>query len=358
MDAADEVDAVAFARIVNAEQRSQYAILQYAHVERSDRIFRQRRFRRQQKPFTVDVHADRAGRVGHFLVGRCDGEGFFQAQEKFFLRLAVEVEDDAVVRQNFELSGREEHGQEPVVGLIAGVVRVGFAAHLRDAHGAGCAVVTVSDIKSGYVFEGGLHSGGIGNLPDGVDDSAGGGHAIKRRFLRGLLHQRCDGGLVAVGQENRAGLAVGPVDVFRPVVLFGAAGLFVNFDFAGFVVGHVAERDDAVLSATVHFLAVKIERRLGFAYQRAAGFELFKIFNRLGIHRVGIRIGAFRQINFRTGYAQERKRIAGGHFRRLFPVHHIVGKSRNFIRQTFGGPPCLERFDFHNAAQSTEPARK
>ena len=134
--------------------------------------------------------------------GEDAGDGF----EEGFLGVAVEVFDGAVVREDLELAGGEEDGEEPVVVLAAGVGGVCLAALPSDAAGAGRAVVAVGDVGDGdvaEVFDEGLSAG---DPPDGVLDAVGRGEVVERRGIQCGGGEGVDGLGVAVGEEDGAGV--------------------------------------------------------------------------------------------------------------------------------------------------------
>ena len=50
--------------------------------------------------------------------------------------MAVKVEDDAVVREDFQFARGKQHAEEPIVVLVAGVRGMALAAEAGDACGA------------------------------------------------------------------------------------------------------------------------------------------------------------------------------------------------------------------------------
>jgi len=66
--------------------------------------------------------------------------------EKMTHAAPVEILYQPVVGQNAELRGREEHGEEPVVILLAGVLRIVRPALAPDAHRAGGAMVSIGHV--------------------------------------------------------------------------------------------------------------------------------------------------------------------------------------------------------------------
>ncbi len=70
---------------------------------------------------------------------------------------------------------REENAEKPVVVFGTLVVRVSGASVASDAHGAGGSVVSVCHVGDGDIFEGFDEGCGVGDAPDTVGDSVGGG---------------------------------------------------------------------------------------------------------------------------------------------------------------------------------------
>ena len=73
--------------------------------------------------------------------GRChreaDAEHAAYGIQEGVLGVPVEILHHAVVRKNLQLARGEEHAEEPVIFLLARVIRVCFAALASHADGAG-----------------------------------------------------------------------------------------------------------------------------------------------------------------------------------------------------------------------------
>ena len=69
----------------------------------------------------------------------------------------------------------EENAEKPVIVFGALVVWVSGASVASNAYGAGGSVVSVRHVGDGDIFERLYEWGGVGDAPDTVGDSVGGG---------------------------------------------------------------------------------------------------------------------------------------------------------------------------------------
>src|SRR6266545_1138705 len=142
-NAADEVDALAGARVVDAKQRRQHVFLQEGHVELFDRVARRGEpgAEIQRVPVTVEVKAEFM--VAHWLAGTVslDDKYTIERLEQPRRRHPVQVFQHAVVRENLHLVVWKYHGEEP-----AAVARA--LAGLKNSRGRGAAMMAVGDVEA------------------------------------------------------------------------------------------------------------------------------------------------------------------------------------------------------------------
>ena len=125
------------AGIGDSEHRREKTVLQERDVKRRDGIRPSRDLPRKLVPLPVEIHA---------AMARTTREHLFRLRQHLFGGEAVQVMDQAVVRQDLQFRGRKDHGHEPL-RLAREVVLPRIAARRRAA------VVPVGDIGGGNVRE-------------------------------------------------------------------------------------------------------------------------------------------------------------------------------------------------------------
>ena len=170
-----------------AEDRAEHPVLQQRHVERADRIRAGRSSARRARAGTtrsVEIDAEdarprRAGVVGRAspvprprAAGRAPAAGVVPA----------EIPHDPVVGQDAELLGREEHGQEPVVLLVAPMLP-GFrpAAPGRPATRWPSGGARRPRRRAARCRKASSERAGIGDPPDRVPHAVGRREVVERR---------------------------------------------------------------------------------------------------------------------------------------------------------------------------------
>src|SRR5688572_698359 len=128
-DTADEIDTLVGARVPHAQNRPEHEILQQAHIERADRVARvdASRIEPEPMPAPVEVDAHRAGLIRRRIRRGGDVRHVGQPREHLRRRLIPKVPHNPVIRKDPKLIRREQHGEKPVVLLIAVRSRVGGA---------------------------------------------------------------------------------------------------------------------------------------------------------------------------------------------------------------------------------------
>ena len=141
------------------------------------------------------------------------------------------------------------------------------------------------------------------------------------------LDLRVDEWCLSVGQENDTGLRLDGHHVPRAVVLLVGSGAFVLFDSTAVVlVERVAARQPRLSMAPIA-QAVHIERRLRLDHQRGGATHPGQIRHCCLVHDRVVRIGAWRQIDFRSCHVQKAERHVGGERPCLLGADDVVGDS-------------------------------
>ena len=292
--------------------------------------------------------------AGRFrMLDRSAGKDLADTLQELFGCQAVEVLDATVVWQDAQLRRGEEHSQKPVVLLLAGMFRVGFAP---DATCAGCgsgAVVTI-----GYVA---ARDGGKGldpgrgrcfHAPDRMADAVDSDKVVEWGAVGGIGHEAVHRRHVAVGQENRPGIGVELKAVAGAVVFLVLAGLFVLAHDILRIVINVAADHQTGLGMRAHDLAIDVQVLAGLPDQRATLLKLGKGLGTLGVDAIIMNVDAVREVDLRAGDMQEAVRVAGGEGAGFGGIHDIVGDRRKGGSAFRGGTQGGKRFDLHGSKQN------
>ena len=146
-NAADEINAMARARIVDPENRCKQAVLEHGNIEALHRIGVRLRCPCEPIPFFAQIHPHFTGTLRRIPgVFRDRKPSLAHGFQKRLRGAPVQIVHAAVVGENPQLVGREEDAQEPVVGLVARVIRVLRATLLAHTHRAGRAMVAVGNV--------------------------------------------------------------------------------------------------------------------------------------------------------------------------------------------------------------------
>ena len=275
-----------------------------------------------------------------------EGEGEGDGVEKGFFGVTVEGMDGAVVGEDLELGSGEENGEEPVIVFGAIVGGVGGAAFAADAAGAGGSVVAIGDIGEGDLAEELDEIFATGDLPDGVLDAVGSGEIVEGGGgLEGGIDEGVDGGGVAIGEENGAGICAEGIDEAGAIVFFIGASFLVFFDDLVFVVIDVAEGGDSRLEVVTHPLLVEIDGGLGLADQGAIGLEGEEIFEGFVVDGIAIGIDVCGEVDFCAIDVEEGEGVIGGEGGGFVAVDDIIGDAGDFGDESGSGAESGERFD-------------
>ena len=277
-----------------------------------------------------------------------DYEVFFETLEELGRRQAVEVAHHAVVVDNLEVRGRECHGEEVVVFLVATVVGVLFCLLVAYERGGGTAVMAVGYVEVWYFVEGGCDAvvEGFVDYPEGVAEAV-----VGYKVVFGLIG--CDGadylfevGIVGEGEEHRLDVGVVDAHVFHAVFLFVAPGQLVLLYAAFHIVGHVGCHYYAILGAAVHGLGIDIVVFLGVLYEPAVFAELGKVADGAVVDLGGVFVGAGGKVDFGFDDVVERFGIALGFGTCLVAVEYVVGARGDFGHELAGRTDAAKGFNF------------
>jgi hypothetical protein len=275
------------------------------------------------------IHAALAGFGGGFFRGRLDAEDAADFGQKLFPILAVEVFDGAIVGQDFQFAGGEEHAEEPVVVFLAGVVGIGLPALFADVEGGGGAVVAVGDVGGGHLLgkdRGNGQGGAVGQAPDLVADAIRGGDIVDGGFVgEVVVDEGLDARAAVVGKKDGAGVGAEGVHKGGAVLFLVGAGLFVLLDDVVLVVFDVTDGDETGLAVVADGLAVKVHAGGGFALEDAVGLQFFEGGAGLGINGRGVGVDVRVEIDLRAVDVEEAQRIASGERGGFFAVDDVIG---------------------------------
>ena len=114
-DAADEMDALARARIVNAEHRREHVFLQQLHIEQfpgSSVDSSSNSAERERVPLAGKIKTEFMFAAGRRRAMTVNGKNGVENFQQLLRRLAVQILQHAVVGQNLHLVVRKNHGEK------------------------------------------------------------------------------------------------------------------------------------------------------------------------------------------------------------------------------------------------------
>jgi hypothetical protein len=322
-NAADEVDALARARVIDAEQRREDVFLQQRDVEFFDGVGGRGELRTEIKRVPLAFEEETEFVFASWLRRAVwlDDENGVEFLEQLSGSKSVEILQHAVVGENLHLVVRENDAQK-----IAAVTSA-FAA-LIDATGGGAAVVSISDVKKWdggeFVFDE-LDGGGIVDNPGGVAHAVLGSEIDVRLFSGFLFGQVIDYGIGAVSQKHRAGLRIERFDVSDAVVFLVGPGELMLLDDVLEIILTARGGDEADLAVFAHDLAIKIEGGLGILFERAVLDQLLEIFLTLRVNFRSVDISGGGEVDFRFGDVEKAEGIANRHLAGFRGRHDVIG---------------------------------
>ena len=203
----------------------------------------------------------------------------------------VKVPDHTVIGQDAKLLCREEHGQEPVVGFVTAVGRVGGPTPLGHAAGTGGPVVPVSNVDAGHGLETCHQIVPAFNAPDGVDHTIF-GLEIEKGCTGfdtgdGGIHR----GIITIGQKYRPQVGVQIVDDAGAVFNLVGSHMLVPPNQVVFVVVHMAAGYESTLGMPLHDLTIDIQAGHGILDQDPLLAKAGQIGGRAAVDHVRMGVG-------------------------------------------------------------------
>jgi len=129
-----------------------------------------------------------------------------------------------------------------------------------------------------------------------------------------LIDESVDRGFGRVGQKNRAGIAVGHIDVFQAVFFFVLAGKFMALDLAIPVFLGAAAAHQADLGAAFHYLFINVKTFCLVADQPALILKHFEVGDSLVVNSLIIKVNAWIKVNLWFVDVQKRAGVTLGQF--------------------------------------------
>ena len=324
-DAADKIDAFARARIVDAENRGEDIVLQETDIEARDRVGTGRNIEFETEPVSAQIHRHmpRFGRRGRG--GGLEAANMAHANQKFFGMQSVQIRDEPVVGENFQLVLRKEHRRKPIVILLARVTRVRFAPGQSHTCRPGRTVMTVGNVGMGNGSESRGYCRAIRHAPHGVLHAVRRGEIEEGRACRRGLHQRVDLRSRFEGEEDRFDVRGERGVETDAIIFFFRPCLFVLLDQTRSVFVGMADGGDSGLRMIAHDLSVEINLRRGLADQFAFFLHADEIFPRLLVDFSRVGIDALRHGGFRAHRPQEAVRLGRDDLPRFGGIEDVVG---------------------------------
>ncbi len=258
------------------------------------------------------------------------------------------VLDHAVVVHDQHLVVGEDHAEEVVVGLLAGVVGVPVLAQRPHPRRRRRPVMAVGDIELGHRGEGRDQRIDIRRLvdhPEHMLDPVGSDEIVGRLPCGQPFDQRIDLGSRAIGQEDRSGVGVERLDVAGPIVLLLRPRVLVLLDQIGLVLVDARPGHETGLDVVAHPLPVEIERRPFLADEHPVVLELLQILRALGIDRGRVEVDPGFEIDLGFDDVQEGQRVGRRHLPRLFAVQNVVGRTGHQLGLFRPRPPRTKGLD-------------
>ncbi len=324
--------------------------MQDGHVEGADRIsggiavalgFQAIPLPTQEHPESLDLR-------GLGIAGGGNLELFRNLGHEFFRGMTVQVLHDPVVIHDVELVRREDDGLEKIVAFLTGVSGILGLAVVVDSGSGGAAVVAVGDVEGIDLLEGLFDfpdEGVVVDDPDGVYETVGAGEIVKRLFGPNPVEETIEHLVVAVGEEDRAGVGIGGGDVVGAIVFLVPAGELVLLDQVLLVFLDRGPGHEAGLDVSSHLLLIDIEAGLRFLDEDAPFDQFLEALGGLFVDFAVIVVELGREIDFGLGDVQERVGVFPDHLFRFFGGENVVGGSGHLGDEFEAGAEGAERFD-------------
>lgn len=193
--------------------------------------------------------------------------------------------ENAVVVENLKIVGRVEESHEVVERLFSGIFVTFFnkflTAELTNIVSGLCTVMTISDIKIGYVAKSGFKEVSIflRGAPQHMAYAIVGHHITVALLLSNLIDTFTDSFLVVTeSKENGANVSVLDISELCAILfLFGKSELMA-LNCLLLVVLNRSETHDSSLGVTFHSLLVDVEGGLGVLLQVSLLNEVLQVF--------------------------------------------------------------------------------
>ena len=352
-ETADEVDALVFAKVLDAEDFVENQARGDADIEDADRIavVVGALMRAQAIPFAVEIEREfvelRSAIFG--LAHAFDIEVLFERLEEFRACEAIEVFDDAVIIEDRELAGLEADSHEIIIFFVAAMIWVLSGFFGADERGGSRAMMAVRDIERRHLgeFRGDQRDiSGIFDQPELVTETVNRRDEIIFWRRRGIAHdQVVEHAVVGIGEEDGLDVRVVDADMFHAVFFFVGAGQLMFFDDAVHIIGDISAHDKAVLRLAVHGLCIDIIHFLIVLDQPAFVLEHLEMLCRAFIYTGIIFARAGLEIDFGLDDMIERHLVVAGFRACFFRIEHIVWTAFHFFDEIFGRTNAFKRFN-------------
>ena len=289
-------------------------------------------------PLAAQIHFDLPLLPGHRRHALAERHLLFERFQETLRRHAVQVLDDAVIREDLHLVVGKRDGKDAIV--LTSAFRREALSRARRRRGAVMAIGDVERVDLRERVDDCLVLAGR-HLPDLVM------HAVRRGDIeqRLVVRDAANGGVNllrgAIGQKHRPGLRADREHVPRPIVFLVGPGLLVLFDPIAIVLVDRKARRDARLHVVPHRQAIHVKARDLFDHERRVGLEGREGAGRLPIGRIGMGVGAGGHVDLRPRYVEEAQRIARSQRPSFIAADDVVGDRRDrrggFRRRTQGG---------------------
>ena len=330
---ANEVDAVAAAKVLDAKQVVEYQTAGDVNVEHSDGVVVVvgALLGLERIPMLVEIHRELVGLLGlvDLLALVLDDEVARELAQELVGLHAVEVLDNTVVVEDGELRGLEAHCHEVVVLLVALVVLVELGL-LRSHEGCGCrAMVSVGDIHIGHL---GKLVGDcldvllVGDYPELMSEAVDRRDEVVLGLGGGVAHDEVvEHFVVGIGEEHRFDVGVVHTHMLHAVFFLVATSEFVLLYLARHIVIDVCSDNKAILCLAVHCLGIDIVVFLVVLHEPAFVLELLEVLGGFLIDARIILARSLGEVDFGFDDMIEAHLVVACLGPGFFGVEHVVG---------------------------------
>ena len=249
-----------------------------------------------------------------------------QCIEQLSRRQAIEIFDQPIVIDNFQLVVGENNRQEIAVLLLAGMVRILFHLLLTNTCSRSRTMMTISYIQCrnlGKDFSNLLLSRLIVNHPKTVTKPISSHKIINRIVVRNnAVNNLIDLLIGRIGEKDRLHIGILDPYVNHTILLLIGTGQFMFFDFTLQVIIKMTGRYQSILCPAIHGLGIDIILLSIVLHQPSLFSPGPKILDCTGIHLIGMLVSYRSKINL--GFDNMKQRFFRCLLFCLLRIEHII----------------------------------